>query len=294
MRYGTGVALVFVAGIVWSTQGLIFRQITEAGTWTVLFWRSVGMLPVLLGFLAWRAKGLPFGLIRKVGLAGAMGGLGLVMAFAGAIFSIQATTIANAVFLFAASPFFTAILAWLILREDVRPATWAAIALAMVGIFIMVREGLAAGAMAGNVAALISALGFAIFTITLRWGRLSDMLPAVVLGGVFSIVAGALVAGQLGQPLLVPLPDILYAMGMGAVTLAGGMVLYTLGSRVIPAAEAALLSNVEVMLAPIWVWLFLGETASTGTFVGGAVLMVAVIFNALSGARRMQTSAPMV
>lgn len=294
MRYGTGVALVLVAGIVWSTQGLIFRQITEAGTWTVLFWRSVGMLPVLLGFLAWRAKGLPFGLIRKVGLAGAMGGLGLVMAFAGAIFSIQATTIANAVFLFAASPFFTAILAWLILREEVRPATWAAIALAMVGIFIMVREGLAAGAMAGNVAALISALGFAIFTITLRWGRLSDMLPAVVLGGVFSIVAGALVAGQLGQPLLVPLPDILYAMGMGAVTLAGGMVLYTLGSRVIPAAEAALLSNVEVMLAPIWVWLFLGETASTGTFVGGAVLMVAVIFNALSGARRMQTSAPMV
>ncbi|MES2968995.1 MAG: DMT family transporter [Pseudomonadota bacterium] len=294
MRYGTGVALVLVAGIVWSTQGLIFRQITEAGTWTVLFWRSVGMLPVLLGFLAWRAKGLPFGLIRKVGLAGAMGGLGLVMAFAGAIFSIQATTIANAVFLFAASPFFTAILAWLILREEVRPATWAAIALAMVGIFIMVREGLAAGAMAGNVAALISALGFAIFTITLRWGRLSDMLPAVVLGGVFSIVAGALVAGQLGQPLLVPLPDILYAMGMGAVTLAGGMVLYTLGSRVIPAAEAALLSNVEVMLAPIWVWLFLGETASTGTFVGGAVLMVAVIFNALSGARRMQTSALMV
>jgi DME family drug/metabolite transporter len=294
MRYGTGVALVFVAGIVWSTQGLIFRQITEAGTWSVLFWRSVGMLPVLLGFLAWRAKGVPFGLIRKVGLAGAMGGLGLVMAFAGAIYSIQATTIANAVFLFAASPFFTAILAWLILREEVRPATWAAIALAMVGIFIMVREGLAAGAMAGNVAALISAMGFAIFTITLRWGRLSDMLPAVVLGGVFSIIAGALVAGQLDQPLLVPLPDILYAMGMGAVTLAGGMVLYTLGSRVIPAAEAALLSNVEVMLAPIWVWLFLGETASTGTFVGGAVLMVAVIFNALSGARRMQTSAPMV
>jgi DME family drug/metabolite transporter len=294
MRYGTGVALVFVAGIVWSTQGLIFRQITEAGTWSVLFWRSVGMLPVLLGFLAWRAKGVPFGLIRKVGLAGAMGGLGLVMAFAGAIYSIQATTIANAVFLFAASPFFTAILAWLILREEVRPATWAAIALAMVGIFIMVREGLAAGAMAGNVAALISAMGFAIFTITLRWGRLSDMLPAVVLGGIFSIIAGALVAGQLDQPLLVPLPDILYAMGMGAVTLAGGMVLYTLGSRVIPAAEAALLSNVEVMLAPIWVWLFLGETASTGTFVGGAVLMVAVIFNALSGARRMQTSAPMV
>jgi drug/metabolite transporter, DME family len=287
MRYGLGVVLVVVAGLVWSTQGLIFRQIDQATTWAVLFWRSVGMIPVLLAFLSWRAGGLPFGLIRGVGLSGAMGGLGLVMAFAGAIFSIQSTTIANAVFLFAAAPFCTAILGWLILREEVRRETWAAIGLAMVGIFIMVREGLAGGAMAGNIAGLISALGFAIFTTTLRWGKLTDMLPAVVLGGVFSILTAAAVSAGLGQTLAAPLADIAWSMAMGAGTLAGGMVLYTLGSRVVPAAESALLSNVEVMLAPVWVWLFLGETASANTLLGGAILMTAVVFNALSGARRM-------
>lgn len=73
---------------------------------------------------------------------------------------------------------------------------------------------------------------------------------------------------------------------MGVVTLSGGMILYTLGSKVVPSAELALLSNTEVMLAPFWVWLLMGETASTGTFVGGAILLAAILFNALAGARR--------
>lgn len=287
MRYGTGMLLVIAAGVLWSVQGLIFRQIDTAGTWAVLFWRSVGMVPVLFVFQAWREGGSPLSAIRKVGLAGAIGGLGLVAAFGGAIYSIQATTIANAVFLFAASPFLTALIGWAVLGERVRGETWGAIAVAMVGIFVMVREGLQGGAMAGNVAALLSALGFAVFTVSLRWRKLTDTLPSVLLGGVFSIVVGALVAAQLGQPLVVPVADALWSMGMGAVTLSGGMLLYTLGSRVVPAAELALLSNIEVMLAPIWVWAFLGETASANTFVGGAILMVAVVLNGLSGARRL-------
>lgn len=293
MRYSTGVVLVVLAGVLWSVQGLIIRNIDDAGTWAVLFWRSVGMVPVLLGFIAWNSGGQVLQRLRGVGWAGVIGGLGLVLAFGGAIYAFQTTSVAMAVFLFSASPFFAAVLGWLILRENVRSATWAAISLATVGILLMVREGLALGAMAGNVAALISALGFASFTITLRWGKLADMMPAVVLGGVFSMIAGAIVAFTIGQPLAVPLDDIAISAAMGAVTLAGGMVLYTLGSRVIPAAELTLLSLIEVMLAPIWVWAALGETASTGTLVGGAVLMLAVSLNALSGIRRKPAVAPM-
>jgi drug/metabolite transporter (DMT)-like permease len=291
MRYGTGMALVIAAGVVWSLQGLVFRQIDTAGTWAVLFWRSIGMLPVLLGFLIWRAGGRsPLPAIRAVGLAGVMGGLGLVGAFGGAIFAIQSTTIANAVFLFTASPFLTALIGWAALGERVRPVTWAAMGLAMAGIYVMVRDGLGDGAMAGNVAALLSALGFAVFTVTLRWGKVADSLPSVLLGGVFSIIVGAAVASVMGQPLTVPLPDALWSMAMGAVTLSGGMVLYELGSRVVPAAETALLSNIEVMLAPLWVWLFLNETASAATFTGGAILLVAVTLNGISGARRAATA----
>ncbi len=295
MRYGTGMALVIAAGVVWSLQGLVFRQIDTAGTWAVLFWRSIGMLPVLLGFLIWRAGGRsPLPAIRAVGLAGVMGGLGLVGAFGGAIFAIQSTTIANAVFLFTASPFLTALIGWAALGERVRPVTWAAMGLAMAGIYVMVRDGLGAGsgggAMAGNVAALLSALGFAVFTVTLRWGKVADSLPSVLLGGVFSIIVGAAVASVMGQPLTVPLPDALWSMAMGAVTLSGGMVLYELGSRVVPAAETALLSNIEVMLAPLWVWLFLNGTASAATFTGGAIRLVAGTLNGISGARRAATA----
>ena len=153
MRYGTGMALVIAAGIVWSLQGLVFRQIDTAGTWAVLFWRSVGMIPVLTAFLVWRAGGRsPLPAIRAVGLAGVLGGLGLVMAFGGAIFAIQATTVANAVFLFTASPFLTALIGRVVLGERVRPITWAAMGLAMAGIYVMVRDGLGEGVGGGAMA----------------------------------------------------------------------------------------------------------------------------------------------
>jgi drug/metabolite transporter (DMT)-like permease len=279
------VALVVLAGLLWSAISLAIRHI-EAGTWAVLFWRSAGMVPVLLAYVAWTSGGRVVSLVRRMGWIGAVGGFGLVFAFAGGIYAIQATTVANAAFLFAASPFMTAVLGWLVLRERVRRATWAAIALAGVGMVIMLREGLAAGAMAGNVAALLSALGFSAFTVTLRWGKLEDMMPAVVLGGVFSmLVAGAVLVAQ-GGVVWVSGRDIVIAMAMGAGLLGLGLALYTLGSKVVPAAEMSLLSMVEVMFAPVWVFLALGETASPATFVGGAVVMAAITVNALSGMRR--------
>ncbi len=286
MRYGLGVTLVLVAAVLWSLMGLMIRQIDVAGTWAVLFWRSAGMIPVLVVVIWWRAEGQPWARMAAVGWPGVIGGCGLVFAFAGAIFAIQTTTVANAVFLFSASPFFAALLGWLLLRETVRPATFVAIGMAGVGMYIMVREGLAAGALIGNIAALSSALGFAAFTIALRWGRLADMLPAVVLGGLFSMVVALIGAATQGQSVMVPLHDIAISVAMGAVILSAGMALYTAGSQVIPAAELTLLSMLEVMLAPMWVFLFLGETASSGTFAGGAVLLVAVAFNALYGSRR--------
>lgn len=286
MRYGTGMALVLAAGTLWSFQALIIRQIGDAGPWTILFWRSLAMLPVLLLFISWRSGGSPLPVIRKAGIAGVLGGIGLIAAMGGAIAAFQWTTVANAAFLLAASPFLAALLGRAILGETVAPRTWTAIAIALVGIFVMVREGLAAGAWLGNLAALVSALGFAAFTVALRWRRTDDSLPSVVLGSLFSIIAGAIIASRLGQPLAVSTPDLLWCVLMGVVTLSGGMILYTLGSKVVPSAELALLSNTEVMLAPFWVWLLMGETASTGTFVGGAILLAAILFNAFAGARR--------
>lgn len=285
MRYGQGVALVLAAGSLWSLMGLGLRQIEAATVWQILFWRSVGMVPVLLAFIWGTSNGRPLTSIRRIGLAGAIGGFGLVFAFAGAIYAIQTTTIANAVFLFTASPFVAAVLGWIVLGERVKPWTWAAIGLAVFGMYLMVREGLAIGALAGNIAALLSAAGFGAFSVCLRWGRVGQMLPVSMLGGVFSVVVAGVILIIRGEPIIVSGWDMGVSMGIGAAILALGMVMFTLGSRVIPAAELTLLSLIEVLLAPVWVFLFLGETASANTFIGGGVLLAAVTLNAVMGAR---------
>jgi drug/metabolite transporter (DMT)-like permease len=292
MQYGKGAILVVLAAILWSFTGLAIRNIDQAGTWAVLFWRSVGLVPVLLAFIAWRSGGHLWARMRAVGWPGVIGGLGLAFAFAGAIYALQRTTVANAVFLFAASPIFTAILGWLILGERVRRATWISIALAAIGMFIMVREGLAAGEAAGNIAAVLSALGFASFTITLRWGRTEDTTPSIVLGGLFSMLIAVLMLPLQGETLAAPLSDIMIALVLGACLLGTGLVLYTIGARVVPAAELTLLSMVEVLLAPIWVWLVLGESASAATFLGGAILLAAIAGNALTGLKRKPLAPP--
>ena len=282
ISYRAGVVLVLLAGLLWSTMGLVIRLI-DAGTWQILFWRSLGLVPVLLLVIALRARGATLARVRAAGFTGLVGGVALVVAFAGAIYAIQATTVANAVFLFAASPLLTALLSRVVLGEAVRAATWGAIALAGVGMYLMVREGLALGAGLGNLAALLSAAGFAVFSLTLRRGRAGDMLPAVMIGGVLSILVAAAVLLATGEPIVLPARDIALSMAMGAVILGGGMAAYTTGSRAVPAAELTLLTMLEVLMAPVWVFLILGETASAGTFLGGAVLLAAILINAFSG-----------
>ena len=283
MAYATGAMLVFLAGVVWSVQGLLIRTIPDAEPWAILFWRSLGMVPVLVIWIGTSQGGRVGQALRQVGWPGVLGGVGLVMAFSGAIYSFQTTTVANAVLLFTAAPFFAALLGRLVLGEAVSGLTWAAIGLAVLGVGVMVGGGIAGGTMIGNVAALLSALGFAIFTVALRWGQRANMLPVLLVGGLMAMAAGALASGLLGQTLLVPLRDITIAAAMGAVTLSGGLILYTIGSRVVPAAQATLISLVEVLLAPVWTWAFLGETVAQGTMIGGAVLLAAVVMNAYGG-----------
>jgi drug/metabolite transporter, DME family len=279
------VVIVALTGLMWSAQGLMIWLIDSHDPWAILFWRCAGTVPALLIYLAATGKGQTLPRIRSVGWLGVVGGAGLVLAFGGSVVAMQATTIANAVFLFSASPFFTAILGWIVLRERVRMATWAAIGLALFGMYIMVRDGLDAGALLGNLAAATSSLGFAIFTVTLRRGRLADMMPAVVIGAAMAMATAGALAFVMGPGPALSLHDAAIAIFIGVVHVAFGMVLYTKGSTVIPAAELTLLSMLEVLFSPLWVWLFLGETASAATFLGGAVLMAAVAFNGISGAR---------
>lgn len=286
ISYVQGVMLVLMAGVFWSSMGLGVRMIEQANVWQILFYRSIALSTFLFCIIGIRSGYKPFAVIRRSGIAGIIGGIGLVFAFAGGIYAIQTTTVANAMFLFASAPFLAAVLGWIILREQVRKATWLAMIFACLGIAVMVIDGISVGQAAGNLSALLSALGFAVFTIALRWGKLEDMLPAVFLAGIFAMITAAVVCEVQGHGFTVPSNDILIAVALGVFQVGLGLTVYTLGSRVVPAAELALLSMTEVVLGPFWVWIFLGETASLYSLGGGLILMLAIAGNALSGLRR--------
>lgn len=281
-----GLVFVFFAGVLWSTVGLGIRLIEEAQVWQILLYRSLSLTLFLYFVIRSRSPEDPFRQIRRAGLPSAIGGLALVAAYSGAIYAIQTTSVANAMLLFALAPLLTAVLARILLGEHVRRATWIAIFVALVGIAIMVADKTEGGAWKGSLAAIASAFGFSIFTVSLRWGKSGDMLPSVFLSGIFAIVITSLVCWHLGLTFVLSLQDGGIAMGMGVFQVGTGLILYTIGSKALPAAELALLSLAEVLLGPVWVWLFLGETATLGTLAGGLVLLAAIFGNAVSGARR--------
>ena len=281
-----GVLFVFAAGVLWSTVGLGIRMIDDAVVWQILLYRSISMSLFLYMLIRMRSGESPFVQIRRIGFPVVIAGLSLVAAYSGGIYSIQNTSVANAMLLFATAPFLAAVLGWIVLRERVRFATWISIVVAVGGIAIMVADKSGSVALRGSLAALGSAFGFAVFTVALRWGRTGEMLPAVFLSGLFAIAITLVICFGLGLPIVLSPNDSFISMGMGVFQVGAGLILYTLGSRSLPAAELALLSLAEVLLGPLWVWLFLGETASVNTLIGGVVLLAAIAGNAVSGKRR--------
>src|SRR6056297_3800359 len=241
-----GVLFVFAAGVLWSTVGLGIRLIEEAVVWQILLYRSISLSLFLYVLIRVRSGESPFVQIRQIGAPAVIAGLSLVAAYSGGIYAIQNTSVANAMLLFATAPFMAAVLGWIVLREPVRTATWVAIAVAIGGIGIMVADKSGSVALKGSLAALGSAFGFAVVTVALRWGRTGEMLPAVFLSGLFAIVITSAICLGLGLSFVLSPSDGGIAMGMGVFQVGAGLILYTLGSRSLPAAELALLSLAEV------------------------------------------------
>ncbi len=279
--------LVVLAGLLMSIGGIGVRLIESADAWQILFYRSLALIATLLVVLGIRNRGALLGTFRAAGAPAVVAGLCLSFAFCGFIFSLGYTTVANTLFVLAAAPFLAAVLGLLVLGEAVRRATWLAMATALAGIGVMVWEGFAGGNPLGNLTALVAAFGFAGFTVALRWGKTRDMRPAVCWAALFTLgVAGLMIVlGGTGD-FAISAWDLGLCVVMGAVQVGAGLLVYTAGSRHLPAAELALLALTEVVLGPIWVWLGIGETPSPATLLGGAIVFGAIAGNALSGLRR--------
>ena len=281
-----GRVLVLLAGAGMSLGGLFIRSIQEANEWQILYWRSLGIIAALLAYIAVRARGRVFRAFRIAGAKSVVAGLCLAAGFTFFVFSLTHTTVANTLFMLSAGPFVTAVLGRLLLGEQVTRGTWTAMLGAATGIAVMVGDGVLEGDLFGKLMALAAAVGFAGYSVALRSGRDVDMMPATCLAGLFGAIGSAAIIVATGDGFAVPAADIGLCLTYGVVAVGGSLIVFTLGSRHVSAAELTLLSLSEVVLGPIWVWLAFAETPSALTLLGGAILLASIAARAATGIRR--------
>lgn len=265
------------AGLCWSLGGIIVRKLTLADVWEIVFWRAMFMA-LFLGMLllALRGRGA-LASVRGIGVAGVISSACLAVQIYCFILALTNTTAANTFVLMSLSPLTAALVGWLFLRERVAWHTWAAIGCALGGIVIMFGEGLGGGRWLGNLYALGVPIAYACQILFVRKvrgqrGQAPDLLPTVFLGGVLALIPALF----LGWPLEAAARDVSFLALMGCVQLGLGCLLMTLAVRHLRAAEIGLLSLTETILAPLWVWLGVGE-APGATALAGAVLIVSAL-----------------
>ena len=292
MEHLKGFFLVCFAGTLWSFGALIIRHMIEARSyqWQYLFYRGLTIAIVLLIYLMVKEGKTTITSFRHSGASGLLGACGLVTAFIGFIWSITLTTVANSLFMLATAPFVAAFLGIVFLKEKVRQLTWAAMVIALAGILTMVLEGLGKGTVFGNVIALISATGFAVFSVSLRWRKETPQFTTIALAGIMCVVFTMLILYSQNSTVAMPLRNVYLSMLHGLIV-GIGLILFATGAKFLPAAELTLLSMVEVIGGVLWVYLpifGIHEVPSMLTMTGGVIVLFAIILDGV-GAGRVRT-----
>ena len=279
------VPIVLFAGLFWSLGPYVVRNIDAANTvpWQYLFTRGIVIFLLLNCFLYFE-EGIKFYKnYLKVGLSGILGGVGLAIAMISFIWSITNTSAAITLLCLAAMPFITALLSFLFLKEKISLSVWLTIILAAIGIVIMAVGNKNTGSIIGLIFGLASALGFAIFSVTLRWRRQTPKFTTVSIAGLIcAIISGFVILNQDLNFLSSSKNQALFATHGTLVCI--GLILYSMGSKHIQAAELTLLSLTEVIGGIFWVWLpWLGinEIPSNNTIIGGFLIFVSIFYYSL-------------
>jgi drug/metabolite transporter (DMT)-like permease len=282
--------MVAGAAIVWSTGGLIVRHV-DADSWTIVFWRGAFAALTLLVYLGVRDGRNMLALFRGLG----WGGLGVAVCFGTAslsfVIALQHTSVAIILFVQSAAPLVAGVLAWLWLGERMTLVKVAAMLLALVGVGIAVSDqGDADGDVLGIALSVVIMICFALATVLVRRFSHVRMTPATCLSAFWLVAVG----GTMGSPASVDGTELVLLFLFGACQLGVGFILFTTGARLIPAGEAILLSLLETVLGPIWVWVWptLHEYPGDYALIGGALVIAAVIWNTVAEMGQSKRIAP--
>ena len=279
------IPVVLFAGILWSFGAPVVRYMDDPHlfTWQYIFGRGVTIF-ILLNLYLYFEEGINFYKnYFKIGLSGIIGGSGLGIAMITFIYSITNTTAAISLLCLAAMPFFTALLAFLFLREKVSLNVWISIVIASFGLAIMAIDTNEKNSLIGFVFGITSSLGFSVFSVTLRWRKETPKFTTVAFAGFFCILFSVIVI--ITNDLVFFSSSYNSSMSSLHGTLVClGLIFYSIGSKAIPATELTLMSLTEVIGGIFWVWLpILGinEVPSTNTIIGGFFLFISIVYYSL-------------
>ncbi len=276
------IPIVLLAGLFWSFGPYVVRNIDQANTvpWQYLFTRGL-VIFILLNVYLYLSEGINFYKnYINIGISGLLGGTGLAIAMISFIWSINNTSAAVTLLCLASMPFITALLGFLFLNEKITLSVWLSIIVACVGILIMAIGNYNQASLAGLLFGLTSALGFAIFSVSLRWRKETPKFTTVSIAGLICALFSAIMIFNKDLSFLSTSKNqALFAIHGCLVCF--GLILYSIGSKSIPAAELTLLSLTEVVGGIFWVWLpWLGvnEIPSNNTIIGGFLIFISLFY----------------
>jgi drug/metabolite transporter (DMT)-like permease len=279
-EYRRGQIYVALAALAWSTAGVLQRGL-QVDTATQVALRAAFACVTIFAYVAVTERGRVVAACRSVGVAGIGFAVAVACASGSFIVALNHTTVAHVLFIQAMAPVLAALLGWVVLGEAVSVRTAVAMAVALVGVGIMI-GGPGEGGGVGDLLSLAMAFAFAVAIVISRHRRDVSMAPATCLAQIILVA----VFLPFATPSSIPGSDVLGLIALGAGQIGLGLVFLTIGARLIPAAQVALITLLEVVLGPLWVWLAIDERPSTATLVGGVIVIVAVVLQARGGAPR--------
>jgi len=280
------IPVVLFAGLIWSFGPLIVRFMNDPQLvpWQYIFARGLTIFILLNLYLFFEEGSKFYKNYFKIGRSGIIGGSGLGVAMISFIYSITNTSAAVTLLCLAAMPFFTALLGFLFLKEKISLNVWIAISIATIGIIIIALGNTEKHSLIGLIFGMASSIGFSVFSVTLRWRKETPKFTTVAFAGFFCVVISTIFILNSGSNFLSSSYNGAMFSLHGTVVCMG-MILYTIASKAIPAAELTLLSLTEVMGGIFWVWLPLfgiNEVPSTNTIIGGFFLFMSIIHYSLT------------
>jgi len=272
-----GYSLLLFGGFCLSWGGFIVRSFETTNAWEILLLRSCFFFLGVSTFLILTYKYKAAKIIGKAGFPGLIGGFVMSFSFIAFVFAMINTTVANVVFIISTQTMFLAIFGFFYLKEKVSLLGLLSIILAMTGIVVMIGDSISSGTLFGNIVALTIPISFSILIMIVRKNPSLDLVPAIWFASIFTILYSLVMVDSFNFSN----HDILMGFLLGVPQLTFGFICITIGSRTTRAVTIGLLMLTETIFAPLWVWMFLNEIPPSSVFIGGMIIIFAIIVKSL-------------